>query len=513
MTESPRLQVVDGRADQMPPWAEQPEQAVIGAVLQSEQALAEVSETLDGSEFYKPAHQTIYAVAQHLASEGKPVDAVTVVDELDRRGDLRRIGGAPYLHTCITACPAPVSAGHYAEIVRDKADDRRLLAAAQRLAQLASVPPGEQRLQAVHDEFAAVSTALNRGATGPGEQRRSWRPVDLTSVLDGTYQPVTPTVGARSDGVGLFYPGRLHTIASESEGGKTWFALITCASELEKGNGVVYLDFEDDEGGVVGRLLALGAQPDDIRARFAYIRPEDALTALGNRDDLGECLADLRPTLAVLDGVTEAMALHGLELKDNTDVARFGKMLPRWIADQGPATVALDHVVKDRENRGRYAIGGQHKLAGLNGAAYTLENRTPFAINQTGKSSVYIAKDRPAQLRRHALPSEGKLHWFADLVVASASDSHVAGSLYAPAPRETSPMRPTALMAKIVSALRYEPMGLSKNAIETTVGGKREFTRLALELLVNEGAVIATKQGVAMVHTLNPNHGADTDED
>jgi hypothetical protein len=513
VTESPRLQVVDGHGDQMPPWSEQAEQAVIGAVLQSDRALAEVAETLAAGEFYKPSHELIYAAAQHLASEGKPVDAVTVADELDRRGDLHRVGGRAYLHTCITVCPAPVSAGHYAEIVHEKAQDRRLLAAAQRLVQLASAPPGEHRLQAVHDEFAAVSAALNPSTSGPGEPRRSWRPVDLTAVLDGTYQPVAPTVGARSDGVGLFYPGRLHTIASESEGGKTWFALLTCAHELEQGNAVVYLDFEDDEGGVVGRLLALGAHPNDIRARFASIRPDDALTALGNRDDLGECLGDLRPTLAVLDGVTEAMALHGLELKDNTGVAVFGKMLPRWIADQGPATVALDHVVKDRENRGRYAIGGQHKLAGLNGAAYTLENRTPMAIGQTGKSSVYIAKDRPAQLRRHALPSEGKLHWFGDLVVASDSDTHVAGNLYAPTPRETAAFRPDAVMAKITSALVHSPVGLSKNAIETTVGGRRDIVRLALEILVNEGAVLQTKQGAAMLHTLNPNHGADTDDD
>ncbi len=54
-------------------------------------------------------------------------------------------------------------------------------------------------------------------------------------------------------------------------------------------------------------------------------------------------------------------------MKDNTDVARFGQMLPRWLAERGPATVALNHVTKDRENRGRYAIGAVHKLNGLRG--------------------------------------------------------------------------------------------------------------------------------------------------
>lgn len=335
------------------------------------------------------------------------------------------------------------------------------------------------------------------------ERRRTWRPVDLTAVLDGTYEPVKPTVGARNDGVGMFYPGRLHTAAGESEALKTWFALHACAHELSVGKAVVYLDFEDDEGGVVGRLLAIGAQPEDIRSRFAYIRPEDSLNAFDNRQDLADVLGDLGPTLAVLDGVTEAMALHGLELKDNTDIAKFGKMLPRWIADHGPATVALDHVVKDREGRGRYAIGGVHKLNGLNGAAYVLENRSTFGVGRTGKSTVYIAKDRPAQLRRHAAPSNGGLDWFADLVLESHSEKCVTSSLFAPVlEREKTALRPTHLMAKVSVALASAPSGLSKNAIEGAVGGKRDVTRLALELLVGEGYVKAEKQGQTLVHTL-----------
>ncbi|TDV40108.1 DnaB-like helicase N-terminal domain-containing protein [Actinophytocola oryzae] len=172
MTDSPRLHVIDGYGahdDPMPPWSEPAEQAVLGAVLQSEHARAEVAEIVERSDFFKPAHAAIYAAVHDLAGSGRPVDAVTIVDELERRGELRRVGGAPYLHTCIAACPAPVSAGHYAEIVRDKAEDRRLIMSGQRLTQLASRPPGDERRQAVHDEFAAVTTALSRGTAGAGE--------------------------------------------------------------------------------------------------------------------------------------------------------------------------------------------------------------------------------------------------------------------------------------------------------------------------------------------------------
>ena len=60
-----------------------------------------------------------------------------------------------------------------------------------------------------------------------------------------------------------------------------------------------------------------------------------------------------------MDGITEAMSLHGLQLQDNNDVARFMVMLPRRFARTGAAALLIDHVTKDRETRGRYAIGAQ----------------------------------------------------------------------------------------------------------------------------------------------------------
>lgn len=332
-------------------------------------------------------------------------------------------------------------------------------------------------------------------------RRRSWQPVDISAVLAGTYTPPRPTVGRRDDGIGLFYPGRMHTIASESEAGKTWLALCAVRTELEAGNAVVYLDFEDDEGGIVGRLLAMQTKPEWLRDRFAYLRPDDAVTALGNREDLGAVIGDLSPTLAVLDGVTEAMSLHGLEMKDNSDIARFGKLLPRWIADRGPATVALDHVTKSAEGRGRYAIGGVHKLNGLNGAGYVLENRRPFGVGLTGKSTVYITKDRPAQLRRHALPGREGLFWFADLTVTSHEAEFVEPGLAAPVASSETGLRPTAVMTKVSRVIADNPGGLSKNAIETVAGGKASVVRAALELLVNEGFVLQRKEGQTLVHT------------
>jgi hypothetical protein len=331
--------------------------------------------------------------------------------------------------------------------------------------------------------------------------RGTWRPVNLGPVLDGTYRRAEPTVGSRDDGNGLFYPGRVHTVAAEAEGGKTWLALTACAEELARGNACTYIDFEDDEGGIVTRLMALGASHEAIRAQFTYIRPDEAIGALTNRADLSETLTVTRPTLVILDGVTEAMSLHGLELKDNSDIAKFGKLLPRWIATKGPAVVALDHVVKDREGRGRYALGGVHKLNAVNGAAYVLENREAFGIGRTGRSSVLISKDRPGQLRRHGIKAHDNLYLYAELVLNSHSEEFTEASL-SPAVQREEAFRPTAIMARIAKALEAVPAGLSKNAIEAAVTGKAATIRLALEVLINDGNVQVERRGPASYHRL-----------
>jgi hypothetical protein len=316
-------------------------------------------------------------------------------------------------------------------------------------------------------------------------------------------------VGRRRDGAGLFYPGRVHSVASESEAGKTWLALHAVAVELAAGNAAVYLDFEDDEGGLVGRLLSLGVDRQVVRDRFAYVKPDESINAVGNGADLGQVLGDLRPTLVVLDGITEAMTLHGLEVKDNGDVARFGKLLPARIAAHGPATVNLDHVVKSTENRGRYALGGVHKLNGLNGAAYMLENRTPFGIGLTGRSTVYVVKDRPGQLRRNALPSNGA-HWYADLVLDSHHDEFVEVTLDAPGER-TETFKPTVLMGRVSDALTRagEPLGV-RGVLDRVHGKRAQDVRAALAALVDEGYV-AVENGSrgAHLHRLVRPYGED----
>src|SRR4029453_6441977 len=92
-----------------------------GGMLLSQDAIAEVVEALRAQDFYRPAHQIMFDAILDLYGRGEPADAVTIAAELTKRGEIGRVGGAPYLHTLISSVPTAANAGYYAKIVRERA--------------------------------------------------------------------------------------------------------------------------------------------------------------------------------------------------------------------------------------------------------------------------------------------------------------------------------------------------------------------------------------------------------
>ena len=132
----PRVQAYTELDDRrQPPQDLDAEQSVLGGMLLSKDAIADVLERLRPGDFYRPAHQSVYDVILDLYGRGEPADPVTVAAELDRRKLLARVGGAPYLHTLISTVPTAANAGYYAGIVAEKAVLRRLVQAGTRVVQ------------------------------------------------------------------------------------------------------------------------------------------------------------------------------------------------------------------------------------------------------------------------------------------------------------------------------------------------------------------------------------------
>ncbi|MFI1463914.1 replicative DNA helicase [Nocardia carnea] len=118
-----------------PPHDMAAEQSVLGGMLLSKDAIADVIEVLRSGDFYRPAHQAVYDAILDLYGRGEPADPVTVAAGLDRSGELKRIGGPPYLVTLTQTVPTAANAGFYAEIVAEKAILRRLVEAGTRIVQ------------------------------------------------------------------------------------------------------------------------------------------------------------------------------------------------------------------------------------------------------------------------------------------------------------------------------------------------------------------------------------------
>ncbi|MHA6801696.1 replicative DNA helicase [Bounagaea algeriensis] len=126
----------NGPFDRQPPQDIPAEQSVLGGMMLSKDAIADVVEVVRPNDFYRPAHQAIYDCILDLYGRGEPADAVTVSHDLDRRQQLQKVGGAPYLHTLLATVPTAANAGYYAEIVAERAVLRRLVEAGTRVVQL-----------------------------------------------------------------------------------------------------------------------------------------------------------------------------------------------------------------------------------------------------------------------------------------------------------------------------------------------------------------------------------------
>lgn len=322
----------------------------------------------------------------------------------------------------------------------------------------------------------------------------SWAPIDLGPYLDGTVCPVVPTLLPRTDGVCLIYPGLTHSLHGESESGKSWVAQAEAARILADGGRVLFLDFESDAGAIVERLRLLGADDRAVVERFAYVHPEvDPRNP--NEAPTFEAMLTQRFDLAVLDGVTDAVGLFGLESRDNDALTLWARFLPKRIADEtGAAVVMVDHVTKDAESRGRFAIGGQAKLATITGAAYTVETSQPLGRGLRGVIVLRVAKDRPGYVRGHSgrQRASDRTQEAARIIVDSTDDVVVV--TVEPPTGDTADaggtFRPTTLMERISEALEVSTRGpLSFRQLDDVVHGKADAKRGAIRILAVEGHV------------------------
>lgn len=148
--------------DRVPPQDLEAERSVLGSMMLSKDAILEVADIVTSADYYQPANELIHNVIIDLSGRGEPADPVTVSGELRRRGELQRVGGAPYLHTLIATVPTAANATYYARIVRERAIMRRLVTAGTRIAQLGYSEEGGEVDMIVDEAQAEVFAIAER---------------------------------------------------------------------------------------------------------------------------------------------------------------------------------------------------------------------------------------------------------------------------------------------------------------------------------------------------------------
>jgi replicative DNA helicase len=263
----------DDGVERMPPWDLGAEQCVLGGMLMSKAAVGDVLETaLESRDFYRPAHQLVHEAILGLYGQGLPADTVTVADELTKRGEIARAGGAPYLHTLLAAVPVAGNAGYYARIVRDKALLRRMIEAGTRIVQLGYSEAGEagELLERGRGELAGVA-----GLVSGGNLRLIAD--DIGPALDPVRLAGIPTGFADLDALtGGLLPGQMVIVAGRPGMGKSTLLLdIARHASIRSGHRAAVFSLEMSRSEVIGRVICAQSRVPYMHLRDAALSEDD----------------------------------------------------------------------------------------------------------------------------------------------------------------------------------------------------------------------------------------------
>jgi replicative DNA helicase len=269
-----------GGGDRTPPQDNDAEQSVIGSMLLSKDAIADVIENLRGTDFYRPAHETIFDAIVDLYGRGEPADPVTVVAELQRRGELARVGGAPYLHTLSASVPIAANASYYAEIVREKAILRRLVGAGTRIAQWGY--SGEGEVDDLVDRAQAEVYAVT-------DKRTAEDYAPLSEIMEATLDEIEAISNRDGEMVGVptgfadldeltngLHGGQMVIVAARPAMGKSTLALDLCRSASIHNNlASVIFSLEMTRNEITMRLLSAEAKIPLNHMRNGHMQDDD----------------------------------------------------------------------------------------------------------------------------------------------------------------------------------------------------------------------------------------------
>ncbi|SNC64236.1 primary replicative DNA helicase [Kytococcus aerolatus] len=311
--------------DRMPPQDLDAERSVLGGMLLSKDAIADVLETVRGQDFYRPSHELIYDAILDIFGRGEPADAITVADELTKRGNLQRAGGQAYLHELMQAVPTAANAGYYAEIVAERAILRRLVEAGTRIVQMGYGQGGgevEEVVNAAQAEVYAVA-----------DKRSSEDYQVIGDIFDATVDEIEHASGTQGEMLGVptgfadldaltngLHGGQMVVLAARPAMGKSTLGLDICrAASIEHGLTSAIFSLEMSKSEIVMRMLSAEASIPLQKLRKGDLDENDwaKIADIQGRLSSAPLFIDDSPNLSLMEIRAKARRLkqqHNLKL-------------------------------------------------------------------------------------------------------------------------------------------------------------------------------------------------------
>ena len=315
----------------------------------------------------------------------------------------------------------------------------------------------------------------------------SWEPINLASPTYAV-DPEPP----HPDFHGLLYVGKRHVVSAPTESLKTLTMQALLLNAIRAGRVVACVDLEMGPHATRRLLTDLGATADELAAVY-YVQPNGPPTAA----DL-DAIIEQRVELVMIDASAGAYDVSGLDDNTRKDAERFARqwITPLWLA--GVATVVIDHVTKNAEGRGKYAIGSERKVGGVD-VHLGLEAVSQLTRGGIGLVRVRVHKDRPGFLHRpHA----------AEIALTSDRITHAITLKIRPTAVTETPghWQPTVLMGRVSEYLQAQTEPVSLAVVEGAVRGKsRDWIRKAVQALV-EGDYVTETRGARNARMLTSAH-------
>lgn len=381
------------------------EQSVLGSMLMSQDAVDDVPDTIGSEDFYHPKHATVYTAIQAVAKRGEPVDALTVASELQTGGELKRIGGAPYLHDLLAATPSAANVGYYARIVRDKAIQRRVVDAATRITQLAA--SGEHDPDELVETARAEIDATSRATAGVKSVAELIDPL-LDAIASGEAAQIVSATpwDELTHHTGGFRRGAVYVIGARPGVGKT-IAGIQIALELAKTGFMSFHSLEMGENEIAARLIA-------NRARVALGRLNGSGEPASDRD--WKLISESREEI---DRLTRRIQIDDRSTVSPVDIRSFARSAMRAAERAGEPFngLVVDYLQLMSTPKGVHPSTPRHEVVGHFSRSLKIlarELNVPvILLSQLNRSSV--GADRPPTMAD--LRESGSIEQDADVIL------------------------------------------------------------------------------------------------